>query len=472
MRIAKLIAENVKCWEGRHEWTFGDIVVISGSNEAGKTSMLQLVTGLFGPANERMLRPGAAEGLIEATLVEDDETWVVSRRFEPGKVSSPSVKSSKTGRLGASATYLKSIVDLVSLDIIATAMRATEKRQAEILLETLPLDLPANSIEAAVGDVGTAAIVRNAHKLPALDAIASVYDDIEQRRRDVNRDAKARRAQAEGLRETIPAGAKGAAASATDWIFEQRRLSQKLQERIDARAAAMLEAEREAGKRRDAINARFRILEVEIDNEAEKEIEVIRDRQREKHRDLNNQGKIVFDEARAAHQKRLAEIEAEFRPEHDRLTAEHARARELASQQDGIAKTKALAERTEFEAAQLQDQAAAMTKALDNLKALRAGMLEKLPIKGLEVKGGVIYLDGVCLSERNTAAQGLFWLKIAARRAAELGVCVIDNCELFDEENFSMILRNAPKRIQWFFGRRTEGPLSIVTVDVESEVVA
>jgi hypothetical protein len=63
-------------------------------------------------------------------------------------------------------------------------------------------------------------------------------------------------------------------------------------------------------------------------------------------------------------------------------------------------------------------------------------------------------------------------LKIAARRAAELGVCVIDNCELFDEENFSMILRNAPKRIQWFFGRRTEGPLSIVTVDVESEVVA
>jgi ABC-type transport system involved in cytochrome c biogenesis ATPase subunit len=56
-----LIAENVKCWEGRHEWTFGDIVVISGSNEAGKTSMLQLVTGLFGPANERMLRPGAPE---------------------------------------------------------------------------------------------------------------------------------------------------------------------------------------------------------------------------------------------------------------------------------------------------------------------------------------------------------------------------------------------------------------------------
>jgi len=108
VRVKELSARNIKGFEGLFAFTPGDVNVASGKNGSCKTSWLSLVTGLFGKASPRMLRPGAEDGEIRAVIEDGDggETWEIVRAFLPGEVKTPAVKSSATGRLGAPARFL------------------------------------------------------------------------------------------------------------------------------------------------------------------------------------------------------------------------------------------------------------------------------------------------------------------------------------------------------------------------------
>ena len=93
----------------------GDVNVATGANAGNKTSFLSLVIGLFGKTTPRMLRVGAAEGQIRAVVTDENETWEITRRFTAEKVDPVKIKGSKVGRLGAPATFLKEILDPVSV---------------------------------------------------------------------------------------------------------------------------------------------------------------------------------------------------------------------------------------------------------------------------------------------------------------------------------------------------------------------
>src|SRR5690348_13923479 len=115
MRIKSISCHNLKAFADL-SIELGDICIFSGSNGTGKTSALTILTAAFGAASSRMLRAGADSGDVVIEIEEDDETFIVRRAFTATKVDSPTVKSSKAGRLGAPASWLKQILDRVSMD--------------------------------------------------------------------------------------------------------------------------------------------------------------------------------------------------------------------------------------------------------------------------------------------------------------------------------------------------------------------
>ena len=188
MRISKIAARNAKGFEN-FELLCGDVNLITGQNGVGKSSVLDIVCAAFSSDGDRaLLRTGAEEGEIVVTFVEEQtgETFELRRRLKPGEVSQPTIKSSKAGKIGAPRTWLKGIIDSVSLDPLRRAMTASPKEQAQILLETIPLKVTLAELQAAIAGTGVIPSTDPKNR-NALDAIEEVRKYIYDRRTGVSR---------------------------------------------------------------------------------------------------------------------------------------------------------------------------------------------------------------------------------------------------------------------------------------------
>ena len=460
MRIQSLSATNIKGFAGNVGWTFGDINIASGRNGEGKTSYLEMVRSLFGRGNPRMLRPGCESGEIRAVLEDDGETWDITRTFLPTEVKPPKIKSSRTGTVGAYARFLKEICDEVSIAPIAEAMNASEERQAQILLETIKLDLDEQALDAAVAGLpirGIQAVVDAQKKRPALDAIKAISDQIYDQRTGVNREAKAKRSTAAQLREQA-----GAAADGTDWRAKAGDLQSKLAEVAQAESDERLAAVRRYSKRQEEIIAEAGKSRRSIDSEIDAKIKALEEERRKRLQDVAATQASATAENTDAQTFALGSLKTRYEPESLRLNGELNVARERADQQSRAEQTAKIAAESETQAANLEADAGAMTKALDSLDQMRERALKSIPIPNFEWKDGVPFLGGVPLSEVNTQRRAKFWLRVGAMRAKDLGIVVFDGSECLDTEHFNQLVAEAKETdLQWFLGRRDDGPFRV-----------
>ena len=477
MRFARISAHHIKGFED-FSTECSDVNICAGKNGSNKTSTLTLVTGLFGKGNPRMLKSGADRGEISAVIVADDntETWEVTRVFRPGKVETPTVKNSESGKIGAPSEFLKRIVDSVSIEPISRAMNADEDEQVRILLDTMPLSLEDGELAREIADVsfvpGLAVVVKNTAKLPSgLDAIGTVREQIYNYRRDVNRDAKTKRTHATELLESIPEGAL-----AEDWDAKLQGLEAELSDVRAAESDAKLAVEQRFGAKNEEtaaqyadtersvtalhvaqvnsineeIDAKIKALEIERDRR-QSEVEAIK---RDALKSLAAAAQSLYDEARDIRQRKLDVIANTTRPELERLAGEIIAAKQRVKDSAAYGQTHATATRNNKEAEALEQRSSAMSAALDRLDALKTRLLDRLPIKGLSMEGGVISLGGIPLSEKNTAERAKFWLQIGAMRAGELGVVCADGMECLDQETFDTVVKAClGSGLQWFLCR-------------------
>ena len=114
----------------------------------------------------------------------------------------------------------------------------------------------------------------------------------------------------------------------------------------------------------------------------------------------------------------------------------------------------------QVKAAQLQSNK--MTKALDDLQALKEKLCENLPIEGLEIKDGMLCFNGVQFQTLNTAAKVKLVVKLAELSAGDLGLIVIDNSEALDADTYELFIEEANKSdLMFVVARVTEGDLTI-----------
>jgi len=407
MRVSRIRITNIMGLEELEIVEPGALTVIEARNGKGKTSALEAIRSVIdGGTDATLLRNGAEEG--EVVLVLDDET--VIRKRITAKGSTLTVNRPDVGMIGSPKKYVDALFNALSVNPIAF-ISLPEKEQARAFLEAIPLELDRGEVEAAVaGLVDVRPSDCNGHALDTLDALHKrLFDE----RTGINREAKSKRATVEQLSASLPA--EEGEAVAIDFLEEERR----------ALAAALHE--------------RTRAIEVK----ATEQLNAVQQRLAEQIEALRVEAEVARDGIRAAADADVRAIEAESSPELDRLTDAIGAARERMKAEAAAANTRQVVAGMAAEADQLTVRSQALTAALARLDALKLSLARSLPIKGVEVRDGVLFKGDVPFRRLNKAEQVKLAIRLAQVRAGEVPLVCVDGIEALDGETFEAFKTNA-----------------------------
>ena len=452
----------------------GNVTIVSGRNGAGKTSVLEAIRSVLkGGHDASLLRSGAEKGSVRVLL--DDGTEMLKTVTKES--SNLRVVHPVAGRVSKGQALIDSLVDSLGVDPMALLNCPASKR-AEYLADIMALDVPEPAIREAAGrPVAVGKLPAGASGLDRLEAVReALYDE----RTGVNRTAKDKRVTAGQLRETLPPD--GATAGAD--LAELRAVRAELAEQLSV-------AEKDAASKRkttekDAATAREKAVEA-IKANAQAELDAIREDAQERIRAIERERDSALErvkerareqaEAKAAEERAVC-AEAE-RQEREVLESVRAMLGGAIAEQDTIValaeaaeKEHARAEKTreilaaaERDADKAEADSKALTEALERIDALKASLLEKLPIKGLEIREGAVFVDGLPFERVNSARQIEVAFQVAKLRAGKVGLIVADGLERFDEETYRTFEAAAASAgLQFVVGRVGRGELAVRTL--------
>lgn len=431
------------------EFEPGKITVISGANGTGKTSVLEgLRSVVRGGHDATLVRQGAIEG--EVVFVLEDGTEIDKRINE--KSSSVTVRKPEVGKIAKPQTYIDSLINTLSINPI-DLLTAPEKQQKELFLKAMPIQVSIEQLREASGLEITEADVRHYHALDAVDyARKLVFDS----RTDSNRSLREKQATVKSLSESLPedppegdwlkrhntlAGELAAHEQETDQGIEDLQTVRDTELRnIDNRTMAEMQRLREVADR--AIAAIKEQLSTDIQTCQE---------------NRHNAHSAVIDEAN----DKIYDYTQSRLPERDRLLSDKQHARTMADQSIRAESAKSLLATMLEDVAGLTRHSSALTSALSRLDRLAESLMQGLPIEGLEVRDGQLYLHNIHLSRWNESVRIQLAMDLAKLSAGELGLIVVDGLERLDQDSFKAFLEyvNADDSgVQYVVSRVTEAP--------------
>lgn len=453
MKVTSISIENVMGVE-RLAFAPGVLTLVEGRNGAGKTSILEAVrSALRGGHDPSLLRAGAERGSVRLVLEDGTEiTKTIGKDASPLKVSLPGA-----GRVSKGQALVDSLVDSLGVDPMAL-LNCPPAKRAEYLADIMALDVPEVALREAAGrPVAVGKLPAGASGLDRLEAVRkALYDE----RTGINRTAKDKRATAAQLRETLPpegAGVPDVAGLREQWTAVSDGLAAVGKATVaktrEAEEAIRENAQGEIDAVREDAAERIRAIE------REREAAVARIKERASNQAAEARS-VASDEIRAAEEK--------ARPELDRLTAEIATAEAAEKEHARAEKTREILAAAERDADKAEVDSRALTEALERIDALKASLLEKLPIKGLEIRDGAVFVDGLPFERVNSARQIEIAFQVAKLRAGKVGLIVADGLERFDEETYRTFEAAAASAgLQFVVGRVGSGELSVRTMPEE-----
>jgi DNA repair exonuclease SbcCD ATPase subunit len=453
MKVTKIEIEQVMGIE-RLAFTPGTLTLVEGRNGSGKTSTLEAVrSALRGGHDPSLLRAGAERGSVRLVLEDGTEiTKTIGKDASPLKVSLPGA-----GRVSKGQALVDSLVDSLGVDPMALLNCPPQKR-AEYLADVMALEVPEAALREAAGrPVAVGKLPAGSSGLDRLEAVKkALYDE----RTGVNRTAKDKRATAAQLRETLPP--EGADVPDAAGL----RAEKAAQEGALAGAMNLAELKSRAAEEAIRSNAQGEIDTVRADA-AERIREIEREREAAIGR-IKERASVQAAEARGVAANEIRAAESAIRPELERLTAEIATAEAAEREHARAEKTREILAAAERDADKAEAESRALSEALERIDALKASLLEKLPIKGLEIREGVVFVDGLPFERVNSARQIEVAFQVAKLRAGKVGLIVADGLERFDEETYRTFEAAAASAgLQFVVGRVGSGELNVRTLPEE-----
>lgn len=415
MKVQKVKIQNILGLE-TFEFEPGRVTIVSGANGVGKSSVLEsLKYALTGGSDATIKRQGATKG--EVVIVLDEAT--ITRETD----KAATVDVTGVGPIRRVAEFLKSRIDSLSFNPVQFLLAPKDKR-TEWFLEMVPVEVGDDELRAA-GVETLPPLARN-----GLDRIASAYKMAYDARTGANRALKEKRAAVAQLAEGLVDVAGVDVKALRDGLTAMRVNLEVDVEAVKDRAAGLLKHSRERAQERiDAIKAELSQEETMIQEELVRETERLR---------------TIAQPAIEAAAGNLAVAE------------------EQAKRAAQTEKTRELVARMTTEAAELEAESAARSATLDNLDALKRRALDRLPIKGVEIRDGEILVGGIPFDRVNTAARVQFVLNVAMLRKGSLPLVLLDGLECLDPETFEAFVNAAGSLdAQFICTRVTEGPLSV-----------
>lgn len=400
------------------EFSPGSMTLIEGKNGRGKTSVLKgLQAAIGGGHDATLIKEGHDKG--EVVVVFDDGMKLEKRIKE--KSSKLILKDVEGKEIPKSASFLKEIVDHLAINPIKI-LTANPKDRVKLLLDSIGMTVPFDDIEAITKTKLTRDDTR--HPLHIIqEARGKVYEE----RADNNRFLKEKKTLVNKMRDGIPFKSE-----AIDYTAELNDLELQ-KEALERENKEVKESEMKW--QHDELN--------KASEEKQRLIDDIEKNFQEKADDIKKQSYLKITETTEQNNAILVQLSQNIGD----LKAKHDQALKLEGQikyiQEGEQDIKAM-----------EDDSEALTKQIDQLDKLKAKLLDNLPIEGLKVKDGDLYLDGVVFDNVNRAKQIQFALSIAGMRKTELPIVCVDNLEALDKESFGIFQEQASKTDMQFFVTR------------------
>lgn len=416
----------------------GKVTIISGGNGTGKTSALESVRSVVeGGHDATLLRNGADKG--EIVIVLDDGTKL-SKTVKAGK-SVLNVQNSAGGDVTAPKSFVDGLVDTFSWNPIEFITAKKDKR-VQTLLEMTPFKIDPAKIPTKF--CTTRHILSPSEPLVYLDAVRK---DIFDNRTGVNRILKEKTATAKEIRDGLPPEDE-TISSIDARLSDSNVFISGMSEDANTNIAACQDTVRRAQQ-----EANNEIHRLELD--AQKQIKAFEQKLAADKAHATQTARAVQDNAAIKIAALREELEQTIAPERETVA-------QLTQRRDDIQRStgsRELAAKMDREAIAHEIEATAMTKALDSIDALKLELMAQLPLKGVEIKNGDIYIGGVPFDRVNEAKKVEAAIQLAELRckATKLPFICVDGLERMDEYTFSAFVEAAKKTdIQFIVSRVTD----------------
>jgi ABC-type cobalamin/Fe3+-siderophores transport system ATPase subunit len=437
MKISHIKISNILGIEAL-EFSPEGFTAITGPNGAGKTSILEAIKAATGQGHDAtLLRKGAEKG--EVVLVLDDGTEI-QQRVTATRTTRDVVKDGK--KLTQPGNAIKALTDALSVNPVEF-LTARKQDRVKVLLESMPITLDLQKL-SEISRVQVQASV--AHPLQIIDAVRQqVYDD----RTGTNRAVKEKDATINQLRMAMPSapgGVDGSEDELREQITQAGNIRQAEHERIDTKLMSMRkESAAKVQALKDEAQATIDSIKNAVAAAVEAEREVLAD---------------IEAKASRVRQKATDTCVATTQPLQAALQV-------IVANRDAAAKRKATQEtidKMQADLLELQADAAAQTKSLEDIDAYKSELLASLPIPGLEVIDGEVLRDGIPFDRLNTAQRVSIAFEIAKLRAGDLRLICLDGMELLDDGSLDEMRKQAAASdVQVFVTRVQSNEFSVET---------
>jgi DNA repair exonuclease SbcCD ATPase subunit len=429
MKIIELEIENVKRIKAVDLKPSDDVVVVSGKNGQGKTSVLDAIWWVLAGAKHIQavpIRKGETKGRIKAHLGDKVVELIVERRFTEGSSTVRVTTADGFIPPGGAQSVLDALLGELSFDPLEFA-RSDAKKQFADLLRIFPVGVD-------------------------LEQVAAQNRADYERRTVINRDAKAARVKAEAIkvRPDLPAEPvdesalidKMTAAATENTQIEQRKAKRKDTEQFAMNARSIASQIREK-----ADNARQEAARLDAEASAK-------------------------DAEADALLKKLANAEPLPEPtDIDAIRAEIITAKDL---NEAIA-ARSSREQLEAEAKSLEVRSSELTKAIEERERTKVEALAaaKFPVDGLGFGDGVVTINGVPLEQASASEALKVSVAIGLAANPKLRVMLIRDGSLLDEDSRAQVAAMAQEADTqlWIEVARTDEPTGFIIEDGTARAV-
>jgi len=429
----------------------GNITVIEGANGSGKTSALEAVKAVLKSGYDAsLIRKGTEQA--EIVLVLDDGVQVKKTITEEG--GSIKAEHPLRGKLSSPAGYLQDLVDSLSINPVEF-LTCPKKQRTDYLLQSIPLTVTPEQIREAVGEfAGTK--TWSGH---AFEVLEMLKDKIFDQRTGVNRALKEKQASLEQLERSLPDKNEP-----TDWDAEIVKIESRIEEIRKEGNVKLLAAKDSATTEKESATKRLTERQADAERAMNEKIETAR-AEFQKIKD-EIQGDTSAIEASITERKDAAfqAIKDVYAPQVEKLNQDKAASQERAKESTRHANTREIVQKFADEVKVLDNESEKLSSSLEKLATLKSDVMKNLPIKGLEVKDGAIFLDGVDFERLNSAKKIDIALQLAQLRTKDLGLICVDGLELLDAEHFAaMEAAVKDKNLQLIVSRVTDSAFKVST---------
>lgn len=417
----------------------GSGIIISGKNGAGKTSLLAGMEEVFsGGSNPNLIRVGADKAEIYAQFTDGVEAWLTVKKDGTDR----KVKHPKTGDVRKAQSYLSALLDLAAADYFQFTQLPKDKRR-EAFLRLVPKALTADQLNAATGlNFDADQVKKDGHALVTLSRV----------RAELTKAAEASLEQAGTLRENanerkkeLPVEEKDYAAEIAKLEAEKSSLAESQEDQKKALGATMRSAQQKAVENADEF---IKGISAERDAEVEalqKRIEEVRAQAQATIDAAIEERDAIVDEAERKHNEEVEKLNATWTPSLERLAGEIERAKTLKEVQDRAAGTRQTIIEDLAKADALEAKGKEYSSALEKLVDLEAEVAKDIPIEGVSIRNGDIYVNNVDWDGLNQAQKMILGLELKALDSdgGKAGLCFMDHGESLDSENRSKVIARA-----------------------------